>query len=460
MATLSSLNALTALSPLDGRYHRKCAQLRQFFSEFALMHARVTVEVEWLLHLSAQRGIEEVSEFSPEDANFLRELANGFSMRDAKRIRKIDALINHDVKAVEYFIKEKISAQESPALAKCIEFVHFACTSDDINNLSYAILLKRAREEIVLPQMRALIDALLLPAKRYAKQPMLARTHGQPASPTTVGKEFANFAARLERAHDDFAALPMLAKFNGASGNFNAHLAAYPQLDWERIAAAFVRGFGLEYQPMSTQIEPHDHLAALCDGLRRFNIIVLDLDRDLWGYISLGYFRRKVPKHEVESSTMPHKANPIDFENSEGNLGVANALLLHFSEKLPVSRWQRDLSDSTVLRNLGVAFGHSMLAFAASIKGLSQLVLNEDRLRSDLERNWEVLAEAVQTVMRRHGAEFPYEILKELIRRGIFATKDDLHKFIKELEIPEEAKRRLLEMTPANYTGRAAEAAA
>ena len=452
------LNKLTALSPLDGRYHRKCARLRQFFSEFALMRARVTVEAEWLLHLSAQRGVKEVPEFAAGDAKFLRGLSAGFSMRDAARIKEIDAKINHDVKAVEYFIKEKIGARKSPALSQCGEFVHFACTSEDINNLAYALLMKRAREEVMLPQMRALIDALRALAKRHAKQPMLARTHGQPASPTTVGKEFANFAARFARAHDDFAALPMPAKFNGASGNFNAHLAAYPKLNWDGIAAAFVRGFGLEYQPMSTQIEPHDHLAALCDGLRRFNTIALDLDRDMWGYISLGYFRRKVAKGEVESSVMPHKVNPIDFENSEGNIGVANALLLHLSEKLPVSRWQRDLSDSTVLRNLGVAVGHSMLALAASVKGLSQLELNAAQLRDDLERNWEVLAEAVQTVMRRHGVARPYEKLKELMRGG--ATRDDLRAFIGKLEIPAEAKRRLLEMTPANYTGRAAEAAA
>ena len=452
------LNKLTALSPLDGRYHRKCARLRQFFSEFALMRARVTVEAEWLLHLSAQRGVKEVPEFAAGDAKFLRGLSAGFSMRDAARIKEIDAKINHDVKAVEYFIKEKIGARKSPALSQCGEFVHFACTSEDINNLAYALLMKRAREEVMLPQMRALIDALRALAKRHAKQPMLARTHGQPASPTTVGKEFANFAARFARAHDDFAALPMLGKLNGASGNFNAHLAAYPKLNWERIAATFVcRRLKLEYQPMSTQIEPHDHLAALCDGLRRFNTIALDLDRDMWGYISLGYFRRKV-KGEIESSAMPHKINPIEFENSEGNIGVANALLQHFSEKLPVSRWQRDLSDSTVLRNLGVAVGHSMLALEESVKGLSKLGLEKDRIDDDLENNWEVLAEAVQTVMRRHGVKWAYEELGKLMRGG--ATREDLCKFIKDLKISPEAKRQLLEMTPANYTGRAAEAAA
>ncbi|MDA8010657.1 MAG: adenylosuccinate lyase, partial [Alphaproteobacteria bacterium] len=364
---------------------------------------------------------------------------------------------NHDVKAVEYFIKEKIGARKSRALAKCGEFVHFACTSEDINNLAYALLMKHAREEIVLPQMRALIVALRALAKKHAKKSMLARTHGQSASPTTVGKEFANFAARFARAYDDFKNLPMLAKFNGASGNFNAHLVAYPKLNWDRIAADFVRGFGLEYQPMSTQIEPHDHLAALCDSLRRFNTIALDLDRDMWGYISLGYFRRKVTG-EVESSAMPHKINPIEFENSEGNIGVANALLQHFSEKLPVSRWQRDLSDSTALRNLGVAVGHSMLALESTVKGLSKLELDDKRIDVDLKDNWQVLAEAVQTVMRRHGVKWAYEELGKLMRGG--ATRDEFRAFIEALEIPEEAKRRLLEMTPANYTGRAAEAAA
>jgi len=447
---------LTALSPLDGRYQSKCAQLRPFFSEFALMRARVEVEAEWLLHLSAQRGIEEVPEFAAGDQKFLRELSAKFSMRDAARIKAIDAEINHDVKAVEYFIKEKIRAQKT--LAAFGEFVHFACTSDDINNLAYALLLKRAREEIILPQMRELIDALRGLAKTHAAQPMLARTHGQPASPTTVGKEFANFTARFERARDDFAAQPLLAKFNGASGNFNAHLAAYPEMDWNAIACAFVRGFDLDYQPMTTQIEPHDYLAALCDSLCRFNTIAIDLDRDLWGYISLGYFRRKAADAEIGSSAMPHKINPIDFENSEGNLGIANALLRHFSAKLPISRWQRDLSDSTVLRNLGVAIGHCMLAVEASVQGLSKLELNAKRLDDDLEGNWEVLAEAVQTVMRRHGIEQPYEKLKTLTRGG--AGRDALRAFIENLALPEQAKRQLLEMTPAGYTGRAAAAAA
>ncbi|MGR3913910.1 MAG: adenylosuccinate lyase [Gammaproteobacteria bacterium] len=447
---------MTALSPLDGRYQSKCAQLRPFFSEFALMRTRVEVEVEWLLHLSAQNGIAEVPEFAPGDTGFLRELAAGFSLRDAGQIKAIDARINHDVKAVEYFIKEKMQGRKT--LAAFGEFVHFACTSDDINNIAYALLLKRARKEIILPQMRALIDALRGLAQTHAAQPMLARTHGQPASPTTVGKEFANFTARFERARDDFAAQPLAAKFNGASGNFNAHLAAYPDLDWNAIAAAFVAGFDLDYQPMTTQIEPHDCLAALCDSLCRFNTIAIDLDRDLWGYISLGYFRRKVGDAEIGSSAMPHKVNPIDFENSEGNLGLANALLRHFSAKLPISRWQRDLSDSTVLRNLGAAIGHCMLALDASVTGLSKLEMNAKRLDDELECNWEVLAEAVQTVMRRHGIAQPYEKLKTLTRGG--AGRETLRAFIETLALPAQAKRRLLQMTPAGYTGHAASAAA
>lgn len=448
---------LHALSPLDGRYYSQCAQLRDCFSEFALMRARVAVEVEWLIHLSAQPGIAELPKFSGAEEKFLRALAANFSAQDAARIKAIDKEINHDVKAVEYFIKEKMHAHG--AMAAHAEFVHFACTSDDINNLSYALLVQRARAKIILPRMRALVNAVRALAKTHAAQPMLARTHGQPASPTTVGKEFANFAARFAHAQNALAEIPLMAKFNGASGNFNAHLAAYPNLDWHAVSEKFVTAFGLHYQRFSTQIEPRDYLAAFCDALCRFNTVMLDLDRDMWGYISLGYFRRKVAGVEVGSSAMPHKVNPINFENSEGNIGVANALLRHFSEKLPVSRWQRDLSDSTVLRNLGVAIGHAMLALDACARGLSQLELDAARLHEDLERNWEVLAEAVQTVMRRHGIARPYEKMKALVRGRGATNIADLRAFIETLQLPAPAKQKLLRMTPADYTGCAAQTA-
>ena len=451
------LTALTALSPLDGRYHQKTARLRSYFSEFALMRARVEVEVEWLIHLSEQVDIEEVPAFPAAATKFLRGMVRDFSTKHAAQIKAIEATTNHDLKAVEYFLKDAVRGQKS--LAPVCEFIHFACTSEDINNLACALMLKRAGEEIMAPQMQSLIEQMRHLSMTWAEQPMLARTHGQPASPTTVGKEFANFTHRLERSLDDFIGQPIFGKFNGATGNFNAHLAAYPELDWPAIARAFVTRLGLEYQPLTTQIEPHDYIAGLCHSLCRFNTIVIDLNRDLWGYIALGYFRQKVVTGEVGSSTMPHKVNPIDFENSEGNLGVANALLQHFAAKLPVSRWQRDLSDSTVLRNLGVAIGHGMLAVESTLNGLSKLELNAERLDYELDHSWEVLAEPIQTVMRRYGIEQPYEKLKLLTRNAPSIDRESLHAFIDTLEIPAPAKQRLLEMTPASYIGFAAQAA-
>ena len=416
--------------------------------------------MEWFIHLSEQLGIEELPEFAAGEKEHLRALAADFSLDDAARVKAIEATTNHDVKAVEYFIKERLDGHN--ALGGVREFVHFACTSEDINNLGYALLLKRAGEEVIVPQLRALSERLRDLAREHAAKPMLARTHGQAASPTTMGKEFANVAHRLERAADDFAAQPMLGKINGASGNFNAHLVAYPELDWNAIAADFVARLGLVYQPLTTQIEPHDYIAALCHALCRFNSVLIDLARDVWGYISLGYFRQQAVAGEVGSSAMPHKVNPIDFENAEGNLGVANALLQHFAATLPLSRWQRDLSDSTVLRNLGVAIGHSMLAAESTLKGLSKLALDPGVLTRDLERSWEVLAEPIQTVMRRYGVAEPYEKLAAFTRdaRGAGGIdRDSLRAFIQTLDIPEHAKQRLLALTPADYTGRAPQAA-
>ncbi len=457
---LLPLNELTALSPLDGRYHRKTAPLRGYFSEFALLRARVEVEVEWLIHLAAQADLKEVAAFSAEQTNFLRQLAAQFSLPHAERVKALEAVTNHDVKAVEYFIKERIHQPDAPAsLAAGCEFVHFACTSEDINNLAYALLVKRARQDLLAPQMRALLKQVRGFATDYAAQPMLARTHGQAASPTTVGKEFANFAHRLQGGLQAITEQPILGKFNGASGNFNAHIAAYPKLDWAAIARAFVTKLGLRYQPLSTQIEPHDFLAELCHHLIRFNTVLIDLNRDVWGYISLGYFRQRARADEVGSSAMPHKINPIDFENSEGNLGLSNALLQHFAATLPVSRWQRDLTDSTVLRNLGVALGHSLLAMQAAMNGLPKLQLDAQRLQQDLAQNWQVLAEAVQTVMRRYGVAQPYEKLKHLTRGTGNFGRAELHAFIETLAIPKHAKQRLLAMTPADYIGRAAQAA-
>ena len=449
-------SALTALSPLDGRYGPKVAALRPLLSEFGLIHHRLTIEVRWLQALSAAPDIPEVPAFSSAANDFLEQLLRDFSLDDAQRVKDIETTINHDVKAVEYFLKEAVA--QVPELSQVAEFIHFGCTSEDINNLAYALILHKARKEIVLPAITQLITALARLAERFAAEPMLARTHGQPASPTTMGKELANVAARLDGARAQVAAVPILAKFNGAVGNFNAHLAAYPEANWPQISQAFIEGLGLTWQPMSTQIEPHDGIAALCHALLRANTILIDLDRDVWGYVSLGYFRQQTVAGEVGSSTMPHKVNPIDFENAEGNAGVANALLGHLAEKLPISRWQRDLSDSTVLRNLGPALGHGVLAFDATEKGLGKLEIDRDRLEADLEQSWEVLAEAIQTVMRRYQVAEPYEKLKALTRGQSGIDAAALRQFIDQLPIPDDARERLAQLTPATYTGNAREA--
>jgi adenylosuccinate lyase len=441
---------LLALSPLDGRYAGKVDALRPIFSEFGLIKARVQVEVEWLLALAAAPEIVELKPFSGAAADRLRALAHGFSTDDAARVKAIERTTNHDVKAVEYLIKERLS--DDAELGPALEFVHFACTSEDINNLSYALMLNQARGTVLLPRLDALIARLREMAHAHAALPMLSRTHGQTASPTTVGKELANVAARLSRQRDVLAALPMPGKINGAVGNYNAHVAAYPDLDWQRFSQAFVTSLGLDWQPYTTQIEPHDGIAELCDAQKRVDTICVDLCRDIWGYISLGYFKQAVKAGEVGSSTMPHKVNPIDFENAEGNFGIANALLEHFAAKLPVSRWQRDLTDSTVLRALGTAFGHALVGFDALLRGLDKLSVNPERLAADLDAAWEVLAEAVQTVMRRHGLPNPYEQLKALTR-GQGITAQSMREFIGTLDLPADAKQRLLEMTPGSYTG-------
>jgi adenylosuccinate lyase len=447
---------LTALSPLDGRYAAKVEALRPIFSEYGLMHRRVLVEVRWLIALGEQNAIEEVAPFSAASRAFLMTLAGGFSLQDAERIKAIEATTNHDVKAIEYFVKEKIG--DRAELAKAKEFVHFACTSEDINNLSYSLMLRDARDGVLLPALDKTIATLKTMAHALADQPMLSRTHGQTASPTTVGKEIANVVARLRRQRDQIANVQLLGKINGAVGNYNAHVAAYPDVDWKSLSKHFVESLGLVWNQYTTQIEPHDCIAELCDAMRRANTILIDLCRDIWGYISLGYFRQQLKAGEVGSSTMPHKVNPIDFENAEGNLGVANALLTHFAEKLPLSRWQRDLTDSTVLRALGTAFGHTQIALESLSRGLSKLNPDPTRLAADLDANWEVLAEAVQTVMRRYGLPEPYEQLKSLTR-GQGITRDSLQKFVNGLALPDDAKQRLLALTPATYTGLASELA-
>ena len=446
---------LNALSPLDGRYAAKLAPLRPLLSEAAFMRHRVQVEVAWLLALS-EAGLPELDAFGQASRARLESLVAEFSDADAARIKDIERVTNHDVKAVEYFLKER--AGDDPALVRAVEFVHFACTSEDINNVSHALMLTRAREDVLLPQLAGVVDALRRLAGAHADLPMLSRTHGQPASPTTLGKEMANFVDRLDRARSRIAAVRPLAKLNGAVGNFNAHLAAYPEVDWPQLARGVVESLGLEWNAYTTQIEPHDWMAELFDAVARANTVLLDLDRDLWGYVSLGYFRQRLRAGEVGSSTMPHKVNPIDFENSEGNLGVANALLRHLADKLPVSRWQRDLTDSTVLRNLGVALGHSLLAWEACLRGLGKLDVNREAIARDLDDAWEVLAEPIQTVMRRHGVPNPYEQLKELTR-GRAITREALHAFVAQLPVPEEARERLLAMTPASYIGLARELA-
>src|SRR5687768_2158875 len=443
---------LAALSPLDGRYSRGADSLRAYFSEQALIRYRTRIELEWLQALAADKAIEELKGFP---AKALAALVKEFSDADAERIKDIEAETNHDVKAIEYWLKAKLGRDVD---ARALEFIHFACTSEDINNLSYALMVAESREKVMLPKLDELIDALKKLARKHAALPMLSRTHGQAASPTTLGKEMANFAQRLERARGRIAAVAALGKINGAVGNYNAHVTAYPDFDWERFSRRFVERLGLEWNRYTTQIEPHDWLAELLDAFARANSVLLDLDRDIWGYVSLGYFRQKLKTGEVGSSTMPHKVNPIDFENSEGNVGVANALLRHLSEKLPVSRWQRDLSDSTALRNVGNALGHTLLAYASCLRGLGKLEADPTRLAEDLEANWEVLSEAVQQVMRRYGVADAYEKLKA-ISRGKRLDRAQLAAFVKDLPIPPDAKKRLLALRPATYTGLAADLA-
>ena len=452
-----NLSSLTAISPIDGRYGAKCADLRPIFSEFGLIRHRVLVEVRWLQMLSAHPGIPEVPAFGEHATQLLNDIIDKFHEEDAQRVKNIERTTNHDVKAVEYFLKEKIAGNNE--LEAVSEFIHFACTSEDINNLSYALMLREARTQALLPQMDEIINAIRTLAHEHAAQPMLSRTHGQTASPTTVGKEMANVVARLERQRAQLVTIPMLGKINGAVGNYNAHLSAYPELDWAGIAEKFVISLGLDFNPYTIQIEPHDYIAELFDAVARFNTVLLDFDRDVWGYISLGYFKQKTVAGEVGSSTMPHKVNPIDFENSEGNLGLANAIFNHLAAKLPVSRWQRDLTDSTVLRNLGVGVGHSVIAYQSTLKGISKLEVNPARLNEDLDNCWEVLAEPVQTVMRRYGIEKPYEKLKELTR-GTGIDQARLQQFVSELDIPEDAKVTLLKLTPSSYLGNAARQAA
>lgn len=452
------MNALTALSPLDGRYASKCDALRPFLSEFGLIHARVTVEVRWLQALANRAEIIEVPAFSAETNAALDAIVVDFSEEDANRIKEIERTTNHDVKAVEYFLKEKIANIDE--LKNAGEFIHFACTSEDINNLSHALMLKNGRE-VLVASMKQILNAISTLATTHAEQPMLSRTHGQTASPTTLGKEMANVAYRLARQIKQFENVELLGKINGAVGNYNAHLSAYPEIDWAAHAQAFVESLGLSFNPYTTQIEPHDYMAELFDALRRYNTILIDFNRDVWGYISLGYFKQKLKDGEVGSSTMPHKVNPIDFENSEGNLGIANAVLGHLGEKLPISRWQRDLTDSTVLRNMGVGFAQSLIAFDACLKGIGKLELNANRLNEDLDQAQEVLAEPIQTVMRRYNVEKPYEKLKALTR-GQAMTRDMMVNFVNGdelLQVPADERARLAELTPATYTGNAAEQA-
>ena len=455
-----NLSPLSALSPLDGRYAAKLQDLRPLLSEQGYMHRRVQVEVTWLLALS-EAGFEQFKPLGPDDRAFLLGLVKDFSAADAQAIKDIEKTTNHDVKAVEYWLKSRL--QDRPQLQMALEFVHFACTSEDINNTSHALQLQASRQMVLLPAIDEIVQTLRAMAHEHAQVPMLSRTHGQTASPTTVGKELANVVARLQLAREKIAAVRLLGKLNGAVGNYNAHQAAWPDFDWEAFSRRVVEGpeplgLGLTFQPYSTQIEPHDYMAELFDAVARTNTILIDLARDIWGYISLGYFKQRLKAGEIGSSTMPHKVNPIDFENAEGNLGLANALLRHLSEKLPISRWQRDLTDSTVLRNLGVAFGHTVLAYRSLSLGLSKLELNQEVLRADLEQAWEVLAEPIQTVMRRYGVPNAYEKLKD-ITRGRAVTAEALHALVRELPIPAAEKKRLLAMTPASYIGMAADLA-
>jgi adenylosuccinate lyase len=447
-----NLSMLTAISPIDGRYASKVDALRPIASEFGLMRARVEVELAWIKSLASRPQIDEVAPLSEQAIAQIDAIVADFAEADGERIKEIERTTNHDVKAIEYFIKEKFAL--SPELNAISEFVHFACTSEDINNLSYSLMLTRMRDDVLAPKMREIVEFLRAKAKEWAAHAMLSRTHGQSASPTTVGKEFANVVARLERQLTQFEAVQLLGKLNGAVGNYNAHLSAYPEVDWAAHAESVITNLGLTFNPYTTQIEPHDCVAEYFDALKRFNTILIDLDRDLWSYISLDYFKQRTIAGEVGSSTMPHKVNPIDFENSEGNLGIANAVFEHLAAKLPVSRWQRDLTDSTVLRNVGVGAAHSLIAYEASLKGLNKLEINLAVITEDLAKRWEVLAEPVQTVMRRYGIEKPYEQLKELTR-GKPIDEESLRAFIGNLDIPEDAKQALLDMTPLTYTGSA-----
>lgn len=451
------LSALSAVSPIDGRYGSKTTELRSIFSEFGLIKYRVQVEIRWLQRLAAHTEIAEVPALSSEANTLLNELVANFSETDAARIKEIESTTNHDVKAVEYFIKEKI--EQNAELAKITEFVHFACTSEDINNLSHALMLQAGRDEVVLPYMEKVSEAIAQLARDNAELPMLSRTHGQTASPTTLGKEMANVTARMRRQIEQVKSVELLGKMNGAVGNYNAHLSAYPSIDWAANAQTFIQDeLGLTFNPYTTQIEPHDYIAELFDAIARFNTILIDFDRDIWAYISNGYFKQKTIAGEVGSSTMPHKVNPIDFENSEGNLGIANAVMSHLAQKLPISRWQRDLTDSTVLRNMGVGLGYSLIAYQASLKGISKLEVNEASLAADLDNAYEVLAEPIQTVMRRFGIEQPYEKLKAFTR-GKAITKDMMLEFVDSLDLPQAEKDALKALTPATYVGNAADQA-
>ena len=454
---MTTLTKLTALSPLDGRYHSKVDALRDYFSEFGLIRYRVLIEIEWLKALAAQADIPEIGPFSRNTLAQLDALNENFSEADAQAIKNIERTTNHDVKAIEYWLREQLSG--NPETAAVLEFIHFACTSEDINNLSHALMLKNGRDAVMLPSLQLIVARLTDLAHQLADLPMLCRTHGQTATPSTLGKEMANVVYRLQRAEQRLASVEILGKINGAVGNYNAHLSAYPDVNWEAFAESFVTARGITFNPYTIQIEPHDYMAELFDAFARINTILIDLNRDIWGYISLGYFKQKVIKGEVGSSTMPHKVNPIDFENSEGNLGMANALLRHLSEKLPVSRWQRDLTDSTVLRNMGVALGYTLLAYESCLKGLNKLEVNAQRVTDDLNASWEVMAEPIQTVMRRYNIENAYDKLKELTRGQSGINRDSLRAFIETLSIPEAEKLRLLQLSPETYIGRAAELA-
>ncbi len=454
---MTQSTSLTALSPLDGRYREKVAGLAHYFSEFGLIRYRVFVEIEWLKALTGAKGLAEIKPLASETIAQFEKLAAGFSVTDGEAVKAIEARTNHDVKAIEYWLREKLSGNRE--IAGITQFIHFACTSEDINNLCHALMLRDSRAKVLLPAIDALVGKLVSLAHANADLPMLCRTHGQPATPSTLGKELANVVHRLRRQRERVAGVSLTAKMNGAVGNYNAHLAAYPDFDWEKFCRTFVENLGFEFSPYTTQIEPHDRIAELLDAYAGINTVLLDLDRDLWGYISIGYFKQRVKDGEVGSSTMPHKVNPIDFENSEGNIGLANALLNHLAAKLPVSRWQRDLTDSTVLRNLGIALGYSLLAYDSCLRGLSKLEPDPNRIGADLESKWEVLAEPIQTVMKRYGIEDAYEQLKALTRGKEGITRESLHHFIRAIAIPEPEKERLLKLTPAHYTGLAAQLA-